>query len=125
MGSRFRPRQRLAARADFDRVFRAGRRLDGRLFVLLAAPNGREHGRLGLSVSRHVGAATHRNRARRLLRESFRNAGTATRCLDLVVLAKAEIVGCRQAEVDREFRDRIRRLQPAAGASGASPSPAR
>ena len=125
MGSRFRPRQRLATRAEFDRVFKAGRRLDGRLFTLLAAANGREHDRLGLTVSRRIGGATVRNRARRLLRESFRRlAARAAGAFDLVILAKADIVGRTQAEVDREFRERIQRLQRADGAPGASPRPA-
>jgi ribonuclease P protein component len=125
-GSRFRPWQRLSTRAEFDRVFRTGWRLDGRLFVLLAAPNGRTLARLGLTVGRRLGGATDRNRARRLLRESFRRQPPdAARGLDLVLLAKADIVGRSQAEVDREYRDRIRRLPPAGGRSGAGPSTSR
>jgi ribonuclease P protein component len=126
MGSRFRPRQRLAARGEFDRVFRSGCRLDGRLFVLLAAPNGRKLGRLGLTVARRLGGAAERNRARRLLRESFRRQTTdATTGFDLVLLAKADIVGRTQAEVDREYRERMRRLERLSAPPRAGASPAR
>ena len=40
MSARFRASQRLRTRAQFDRVFRRGARLDGRLFTLLVAANG-------------------------------------------------------------------------------------
>jgi RNase P protein component len=42
------------------------------------------------------------------------------RAFDLVVVAKAALVGCTQAEVDREFRERLRRLTGQGGSRGAS-----
>lgn len=104
-------RRRLRLRSEFDRVFQEGRRFGGRLFVVIALPNDRPQHRLGLTVSRKVGGAVTRNRARRLLRESFRRlpqpAGPG---FDLVVVARRDIVGRTQAEVDSELRDRVRRL---------------
>ncbi len=119
MSARFRASQRLRTRAQFDRVFRRGTRLDGRLFTLLVAANGAAHDRLGLAVSRKVGGAVVRNRARRLLRESFRRLEPSERpALDLVVLAKPEIAGRSLAEVDRELHARIRRVPRAALLAG-------
>jgi ribonuclease P protein component len=121
---RFQPRQRLRAGREFDAVFKCGSRLGGRLFLLVAAPNRGRHDRLGLAVSRRVGGAVERNRARRLLRESFRRLGPpAGRGVDLVVVARAEIVGCGQAEVDRELQERVGRIRRAPLA-GPGPAPA-
>jgi len=92
-------------------VFRAGQRLEGPLFQLVAAENGGSHHRLGLTVSRKVGAATARNRAKRLLRESFRrHLFECDVSFDIVVVPKRELLERSQAEVDREYEDRLRRL---------------
>lgn len=127
MPARFRPRQRLRTRAEFDRVFRRGQRLDGRWFTLIAAANERPQARLGLVVSRKLGTAVRRNRARRLLREAFRSlAPTGREPLDVVLLAKAELVGRGLAEVQRELEKRLRAVRAAApGPGGASPAPSR
>ena len=122
---RFRPRQRLRTGAEFDDVFKRGARLDGRLFLLVAAPSGRGFDRLGLAVSRRIGGAVERNRARRLLRESFRRLPRGGRpALDLVVVARSPLASSGQAEVDRELRERLRSIQRrTVGAGEAAPSP--
>ena len=119
---RFRPRQRLRTGREFDSAFKRGARLDGRLFLLVAAPNGRAFDRLGLAVSRRVGGAVERNRARRLLRESFRRLERPSGPgVDLVVVARAALVGLGQAEVDRELRERVRRIKRTAAVAGTAP----
>ena len=123
---RLRPRQRLRTGAEFDTVFKRGARLDGRLFLLVAAPNGRTFDRLGLAVSRRVGGAVGRNRARRLLREGFRRVDRPPGPgFDLVVVARAPLANRGQAEVDREIRERVRRLLRPSGVGGAASPPPR
>ncbi len=107
MSARFRQRQRLRTRAEFDRVFRGGLRVDGSLFALLAATNGRDEDRLGLVVARRVGNAVARNRARRLLRDSFRRLQRTPPGLDIVILVKAGLAAKRQADVDHELERRL------------------
>ena len=124
MGLEFQRGRRLRARAEFDRVFRKGRRLEGRQFVLIALKNGKTEHRLGIATGRKLGGAVVRNRARRLLRESFRRlAPAAGPGFDVVLVARADIVGRTQSEVDREFSERVRRLNLAEprGSSASSP----
>jgi ribonuclease P protein component len=125
-GARLRPRERLTTGGEYRRVFRRGTRVDSALFLLVAAENRQGHPRLGLAAGRRVGGAVQRNRARRLLRESFRKSKPeGPGGLDLVLVAKHEIVGRSQGEVEREFRECLRRLAGrSAGRRGPAP-PAR
>jgi ribonuclease P protein component len=109
-GAGLRPRERLTAGAEYRRVFRRGARLDSASFLLLALENGQPFHRLGLATGRRVGSAVERNRARRLLRESFRKNKQAGAGLDVVIVAKHEIVGRSQGEVESEYRECLRRL---------------
>lgn len=63
--------ERLRSRAEFDRLFRRGARVEGPAFVLLWR---REPGprAVGFAVGRRLGGSVVRNRARRRLREAYR-----------------------------------------------------
>lgn len=111
-GSRLTRRERLSSPGQFRRVLQKGVRVDGRFFGLVAAPNDCGHDRLGLTASRKVGGAVERNRVKRRLRECFRrNKRDQGPALDLVLVAKKESVGCAQRELEREYQQRLRRLQ--------------
>jgi ribonuclease P protein component len=109
----FPPWMRLRNGAAFRRVFEKGVRLSGPLFVVVALENAHGHDRLGLTVSRRVGGAVSRNRVRRLLREGFRRRRSrpGRPGLDLVVLAARALTEQGQGEVDREFAERLRRIE--------------
>lgn len=80
----------MRKRADYQRIQARSRRFTTPHFVfLLSARDDHGGARLGITVSRKVGTATVRNRAKRLIREAFR----ATRELwaddvDVIVIAK-------------------------------------
>jgi ribonuclease P protein component len=83
-------RGRLSRSAEFERVYRRGSSSANRHLVLYSFPSETTEGpRLGLSVSRKVGAAVERNRVKRLLREAFeRVRGDLKGDYDLVVVAR-------------------------------------
>ena len=120
------PLQRLTKRSQFLFV-RAGFRAS-RPTVLVEARRREAVGAigLGLTASKKVGGAVERNRARRLLREGFRRLERAgSPGFDLVVVARAPLAHRGQAEVDREIRERLLRVQRRAVAAGESSSPPR
>ncbi len=87
--------------------------------VLLGRPNGLDRDRLGLIASRRIGGAVIRNRAKRRLRDVFRRtrgAAGASRvepALDVVAIARREIVGAPMIVVEREFCSALRKLRTA------------
>src|SRR4051794_40596315 len=85
----FRPAEHLRRPSDFRRVYERRRSASDGWLIVYACENGLPHLRLGLSVSRKMGQATHRNRLRRLYREAFRltRHGMATG-LDLVLIPR-------------------------------------
>ena len=86
---RFRPCHRLHSPADFQRVYKGGKRAGDGLFAVNALANGLGFARLGMSVStRTVGNAVRRNRVRRIIREVFREHHGELPAVDLVVTSR-------------------------------------
>jgi ribonuclease P protein component len=81
------PRQvRLVQQRDFDRVFQSRIATSDATLIVHGVRNGTAQSRLGISVSRRVGNAVHRNRWKRLIREAFRRQqAELPHGLDLVV----------------------------------------
>jgi ribonuclease P protein component len=88
-------RRRLSRSGEFDRVYRDGSSNATRYLVLYSFPRKDEDSsevRLGVSASRKLGGAVDRNRAKRVLRESF--WGLADRLpdgYDFVLVARPEL----------------------------------
>lgn len=81
--------ERLLRRPQFERVLNGGRRCRvGRLCTLFSLPNGLGRKRLGIIASRKVGNAIVRNRAKRMIRELFRqNKNRLQDGMDVVVIS--------------------------------------
>jgi ribonuclease P protein component len=123
---RFRRRDRLLRRREFQRCYREGRREHGVAAVLHAAPSAdgaAASPRLGITASRKVGSAVVRNRIRRWVREAFRRSPGRERLagLDLVVHLKPEAAHLTHRQVSEDVERLLRRIErrwAAAGSAG-------
>ena len=127
-------RHRLGG-ADFTRIYRQGRRAHGALFEVVVLENGREHTRLGLSVSkRRARLAVDRNRVRRVFREAFRLSLAALPAgIDVIMIAtvdrlepelestRAELVALVGRALKKRARGVPQRASPESGAGTVTP----
>ena len=103
------PRERRITRGrDFIRARMGGRRLAVGCLLLNWIDTSAGI-RAGMITSRKIGNAVARARARRLLREAFRqNQHRVARTVDLVLVARASIVGKQLVGVEKDFITALR-----------------
>lgn len=95
---------RIRRAGDFAALRHASGRLGGRCFSVRYRPNGLDHARLGLAISKRVSKrAVERNRIKRLLRESFRHVRMQLPPVDLVVMAREAAAGLSGPELLAEI----------------------
>lgn len=88
---RFRPCEHLKRESDFRLTFDRKRSVSDERLIVYARENNLAYNRLGLSVSRKVGAAILRNKVRRLLREAFRlTKSELPQGLDLILIPRGQ-----------------------------------
>ncbi|MGI8838529.1 MAG: ribonuclease P protein component [Pyrinomonadaceae bacterium] len=105
----------LRGSRDYQKVYRNGRRFDGTLMTTFVLPNKLAQNRFGITASRKaVGNAVLRNRARRLLRETFRLNKSSLSSLqenyDWVVNAKRKLPALKLSAAVEEFETLVSRI---------------
>ena len=94
--------QRLQKNTDFKKVYAKGSSLANHYLVLFFLKNAYFYNRVGFSASKKVGKSVERNRARRLMKESFRSyASRLKEGYDLVFIARVNIKDTSFKEVER------------------------
>lgn len=123
---RFRPEQHLRRQDEIRAVRTEGRRVDARAFTVWWRPRPKVDSSAPVVTPRAcviastaaVGNAVHRNRAKRRLRELFRDhQNQLPRDCDLLLIARAAVFHRPYAELEKNF------LQACSQISTAQPSP--
>jgi ribonuclease P protein component len=100
---------------DFQKVYRTGKRYEGVLMTAFVLPNNLSHNRFGVTASRKaLGNAVQRNRAKRLLKETFRLRRSSLCSLlqkyDWVVNAKRRLPSLKVSAAIEEFESLVLRV---------------
>jgi len=95
---------------EFQRLYKRGVSAVGAYFVLYVRRNGRNTNRLGITVSKKVGGAVQRNRAKRRLKELYRtNCHRLKSGYDIVFIARASAVTVEYEALKRAYFWAIRK----------------
>ena len=86
----------LKKKPDFDRVKQYGKRLSTPLFNLLSFQTHSAYSRIGIVVSKRLGKAVVRNRAKRLFRDLGRGShGSLITGVDLIVFPRTQALSSK------------------------------
>ena len=95
----------------FRRLYNKGKSAVTPHLALYARRNGRDHGRLGITVSTKLGKAVHRNKVRRRLREIYRlHQAELLPGWDVVVVARVRAAHSSYAALEKSFLQAVDKL---------------
>jgi ribonuclease P protein component len=100
---RFPPARRVRRRPEFQQAYDRGSRISGRLMtVFIFTRDDSGPTRLGIAATRKLGNAVVRNRAKRLVRETFRRH-IHPPGLDVVVIPRAALLDAPWQDIEAEY----------------------
>ena len=100
----------LRNKKDFNRIYRRGRSVGDRYVVLFYMKNGLDYKRTAFLASKKVGNSVQRNRARRLLRECWRQLQEELPDgYDYIIISRNTINGKKCSQVMDSMKSAVRR----------------
>ena len=102
----------LRKKSDFDAVYNKGKSAGSKYVVIIYHRNGLDFNRTCFLASKKVGNSVMRNRARRLMRESYRQLKSRIpEGYDLIIIARTTIQGRVCSEVAGSMEDALKRAK--------------
>ncbi|MGN0702574.1 MAG: ribonuclease P protein component [Lentihominibacter sp.] len=102
----------LRKKEDFSAIYRRGKSVSDRLIVLFYRKNGLSYNRTAFLASKKVGNSVQRNRAKRLMRESFRKSCSDIKSgYDLIFIARNSINGRKCSDVIKSLNSAVNRAK--------------
>ena len=99
-----RKKEILRKKDDFQAIYKAGKSVPERYVVLFYRKNDLPYSRTAFLASKKVGNSIQRNRAKRLMKESYRlNADRFLDGYDLIFIARNTINGKKQKDVQKSL----------------------
>lgn len=106
-------RNTIKLNREFRKCYSRGKTCVSGCVVLYAVKNNRNNNinRFGLTVSKAVGCAVKRNRAKRLMREAYNSTvDFQTKGFDIIIVARARINGKKADAVKNDFVEALKKL---------------
>jgi ribonuclease P protein component len=105
----FKKIERLAKRPEFEKVMDTGKKKRvGRLCIIFYLPNELGRKRLGIIASKKIGNAVARNRAKRKIRETFRQIKHRIEpALDIVIVSGKDVVKLPYRVIEKELSNAL------------------
>ena len=105
-----RKKEILRKKDDFQAIYKAGKSVPERYVVLFYRKNDLPYSRTAFLASKKVGNSIQRNRAKRLMKESYRlNADRFLDVYDLIFIARNTINGKKQKDVQKSLLNAAKR----------------
>lgn len=99
---------RMKDNKDFTRLYGKGAFVSCGLCTVYYRRNGKKENKIGISVSKKLGGAVERNRAKRVIRQAYReNESRFPAGYDIVVNARQGSVTCKSYHISTFFRKAV------------------
>ena len=100
----------LRKKDDFDRIYKNGRSIGERYVVIFFQRNNLGYNRTAFLASKKVGNSVQRNRAKRLMKESFRLLQEEIKTgYDFIIIARKPILSCKMENVKESMRGALKK----------------